>query len=91
MMGSNWEVMHALHSVLVSLYILFPALLIFLGVNQEIVLWEAASLFSVLRDIKESNKDGISAPNAITFWREVARVQASCSRKCVCTKEVLDP
>ena len=35
-----------------------------LGVKQEIVLQEAASLFSVLRDIRASHKDGISAPNA---------------------------
>ena len=56
--------MYALRSVLVSLYILFPALLILLGVKKEIVLQEAASLFSVLRDIRASHKDGISAPNA---------------------------
>lgn len=72
--GGSWEVMYALCSVLLSLHILFPALLIFLGVKQEIVLQETASLFSGLRDIRTSHKDGISAPNATAFWEEVAGV-----------------
>lgn len=34
----SWEVVYALCSVFVSLYILLPTLLIFLGVKQETVL-----------------------------------------------------
>lgn len=58
-----------------------PCLLIFLGVEQEIVLWEAASLFSVLGDLRASHMDGISAPNSTALSGGVAGAQASCGRK----------
>jgi len=70
----SWEVMYVLCTALVSLYILFPALLTFLGVEQEIVLREAASLFSMLLDVRASHRDGISCPNATALQGEVTGV-----------------